>query len=44
MKKVKRGVVKREKMSRREAAEMGMWRLREEEARYVPEFGFFFFF
>ncbi|KAF8468522.1 RNase P/MRP, p29 subunit [Russula ochroleuca] len=34
MKKVKRGVVKREKMSRREAAEMGMWRLREEEARW----------
>jgi hypothetical protein len=27
--------VKREKMGRREATEMGMWRLREEEARCV---------
>jgi ribonuclease P protein subunit POP4 len=35
-KKKKKGVVKREKMGRREAAEMGMWRLRREEARYVP--------
>jgi ribonuclease P protein subunit POP4 len=32
----KKGVVKREKMGRREAAEMGVWRLRREEARYVP--------
>jgi hypothetical protein len=29
------GVVKREKMGRRQAAEMGVWRLREEEARCV---------
>jgi ribonuclease P protein subunit POP4 len=37
-KKEKKGVVvAREKMGRREAAEMGMWRLRKEEARYVPE-------
>jgi hypothetical protein len=36
-KKEKKGVavVKREKMGRREAAEKGMWRLREEEARCV---------
>lgn len=32
----KKGVVKREKMGRREAAEMGVWRLRKEEARCVP--------
>jgi ribonuclease P protein subunit POP4 len=32
----KKGVVKREKMGRREAAEMGVWRLRREEARCVP--------
>ncbi len=31
----KKGVVKREKMGRREAAEMGVWRLRKEEARCV---------
>jgi len=30
----KKGVVKREKMGRREAAEMGVWRLRREEARW----------
>lgn len=42
-KKEKKGVVvKREKMGRREAAEMGIWRLREEEARYVPELLFLF--
>ncbi len=36
-KKKKNGVVaKREKMGRREAAEMGVWRLRREEARCVP--------
>ena len=34
--KKKKGVVKREKMGRREAAEMGVWRLRREEARCVP--------
>jgi len=33
-KKKKKGVVKREKMGRREAAEMGVWRLRREEARW----------
>ena len=33
----KKGVVKREKMGRRQAAEMGVWRLRREEARCVPE-------
>jgi hypothetical protein len=33
----KKGVVKREKMGRREAAEMGVWRLRREEARCVPQ-------
>lgn len=32
--KKKKGVVKREKMGRREAAEMGVWRLRREEARW----------
>jgi hypothetical protein len=35
-KKEKKGVVKREKMGRREAAEMGVWRLWKEEARCVP--------
>jgi ribonuclease P protein subunit POP4 len=33
----KKGVVKREKMGRREAAEMGVWRLRKEEARCVGQ-------
>ena len=33
----KKGVVKREKMGRREAAEMGVWQLRKEEARWVGQ-------
>jgi ribonuclease P protein subunit POP4 len=40
-KKKKGAVVKGEKMGRREAAEKGIWRLREEEARCVPEVFFF---
>lgn len=36
-KKKKGAVVKGEKMGRREAAEKGIWRLREEEARCVPD-------
>jgi ribonuclease P protein subunit POP4 len=35
-KKKKEAVVKGEKMGRREAAEKGIWRLRDEEARCVP--------
>lgn len=33
----KKGLVKRVKMGRREAAEMGVWQLRREEARCVPQ-------
>jgi len=33
----KKVMVKREKMGRREAAEMGVWQLRREETRCVPE-------
>jgi ribonuclease P protein subunit POP4 len=39
--KKEKGAVKGEKMGRREAAEKGMWRLREEEAKCVPKSFFF---